>query len=32
MPLNPDTIPLVPGLIVGVALAIVVIAEGWWRA
>lgn len=32
MPLNPDIIPLFPGLIVGVALCIVVVAKGWWRA
>ncbi|MDQ1169578.1 hypothetical protein QE392_001382 [Microbacterium proteolyticum] len=30
--LAPDTIPLFPGLIVGVALSIIVVAKGWWRA
>lgn len=30
--LNPDSIPLFPGIIAAVALAIIVVAKGWWRA
>lgn len=30
--LNPDTIPAIPGLIIGLSLAILVIRKGWYRA
>lgn len=30
--LAPDVIPTVPGLIVGVGLAVLVTIKGWWRA
>lgn len=30
--LAPDCIPVLPGLIVGLALTVLVIVKGWWRA